>query len=233
MQSNGIRALRDTIDPLHWLNGLLPSSVDMVFSVTATGVSEQSERFGPCCSNATVEIRLCETITVNVSSKTDPAFVKSYKVANDWIMVPRVQPQGDDEYDAFVCHADKSNDLPVRAFSNYVGEHDQYHEEWEADDRDSWQQLVNNLSGAHLAATVKNAFPDGVSFSDGHLPQIAVCTVLPIGDYSYRRLEVKAVDDSICEALALSIGGVTATQIRLAFDAVFTPGAPESVKTQG
>ena len=67
----------------------------------------------------------------------------------------------------------------------------------------------------------------------GHLPQIAVCTVLPVRDYSYRRLEVKAVDDSTFEALALSIGGVTANQIRLAFDEVFTPGAPEPVKTQG
>lgn len=233
MQSQGIYALQAPIDPAHWLNELLPSFGDFVFSVTATDVSEQFESFGHCCSNVAVEVRLCEAIVVNVSSKTDPAFVRSYKVANDWIMVPIVETIWDEVYEAFVSRTDKSEDQPVRALSNYLGEHDQYHEEWEADDIDRWHQLVNNLSGAHLAATVRNAFPCGVSFSEGHLSQVAVCTVLPDDDYSTRRLKVREVDDSTFEALALSIGGVTANQIRLAFDAVFTPGAPEPLKTQG
>ncbi|ABD71993.1 hypothetical protein Rfer_4307 (plasmid) [Rhodoferax ferrireducens T118] len=232
MQANGIKSLRGTIDEAHWLHDLLPSASDLDFTVTATGASEKAATFYSGNDGKSAEIRLCDSISVQVTSATDPAFARNYPVNNDWILVP-VNPEEhgdfDDSFQAFVCRANNASDEPTEVLSSFLDEHDHYREDWADEDKAHWNQLLNNLNGAHLAATLKSAFSQcDVQFADSHMSQMALCTLGPVEGrpIAYPKLNVRAVDDGTFEALAHAIGvGVTATQIKLAFEAVFTPGA--------
>ncbi len=228
MQANGIQALTGNIDEAHWLHKLLPSVSDMVFSVTASGASEQSEEFYASCSRCSATIRLCDAISIKVTSVTDSEFDKTYLLENNWMLVPVHQADGSfgDGYQAFVCRVDQSPDYPIRAMSTYI-EDGYYNEDRFTTDLAEWGQLLNNLNGAHLATIVTNALSSHtVHFSAVHLSQMAVCSV-GFGPRSARsELKVCAVDDGTFDALAIAIGGVTAVQLKQAFETVFAAGQP-------
>lgn len=230
MQTQNIAALAEALPKEHWLNDLLPSAVDLEFDVQAIGVSEQTGSFSSGCSEHSAEIRLCDGITVTVTSSTDVQFKQSFELQDDWILVPELE-QSDDQplfnshYLAYVCRDDQSPDHPINCFSDYTEEYGSHRDDWEDDNRSDWNRLVSNLKGAHLAAVVGGAIPSGLQFSPDQCQQLAVCSVHPNAtDWTYHRLSVSALDDDRFEALANALGSVTVAQLKQAFATVFTPG---------
>lgn len=230
MQTHNIAALDDALPKEHWLNDLLPSAADLEFDVQPIGVSEQSASFSSGCSEHSAEIRLCDSISVTVTSSTDDQFKQSFELQDDWILEPELEQSGDQllfnsHYLAYVCRDNQAFDHPINCFSDYTEEFGSHRDDWEDDNRSDWNRVVSNLKGAHLAAVVGGAIPNGLQFSPDQRQQLALCSVHPNAtDWVYHSLSISALDDDRFEALASALGSVTAAQLKQAFETVFTPG---------
>lgn len=230
MQTQKIAVLDHAFPREHWLNDLLPSAADLEFDVQPIGVSEQSASFSSGCSEHSAEIRLCDSISVTVTSSTDDQFKQSFDLQDDWILEPELEQSGDqllfnNHYLAYVCRDNQAVDHPIECFSDYTEEYGSIRDDWKDANQADWGRLVSNLKGAHLAAMVGQAIPYGLQFSPDQCQQLAVCSVHPNAtDWTYHRLSVSALDDDRFEALANALGSVTAAQLKQAFTTVFTPG---------
>ncbi|MBS3912689.1 MAG: hypothetical protein KGZ70_12860 [Hydrogenophaga sp.] len=237
----------------HWLRHMAPSVDDLRFTWVPHGVHGDSQFWGDM---GACTISLCDQITVEVTSTTEPAYRLSTVFKDDWLLVPKGDAtaplEGDEDVhcgemdmQCYVIGHGNAPDHPVDAMSSFRDEGDAYRQEWRDEAAKDWSQKVRAMKGVSLCQMAQTVLREELTNLDLKQAQhMALIRTVQhrSGDGSLRNPKPDVIDLMDAEfwaqlAKAMEQGTndgpqEMAERLRLAFTTVVQPGWQEPETAQ-
>lgn len=216
----------------HWLNQCTPSCEDFVVTLEPINQRGQAHYDG---GNYSCSIKLADSINVVITSEVDPQFRLEHSIMKDWVVedVTKKNDYGDKEVVCYVTPDDASLDYPIKLFSSYTDDNDNYREDWEDDAIKEWNSLLAGMLGRSMTKVVEMGLGDmNATLSQNHDGQMTLlCTFSnwyeDLNAYSTPRLKAVDLEDTVfwkTMAKRLSRKPITADGLKAAFAAVANSG---------
>lgn len=132
----------------HWIYKLTPSCSDFQTEITPNVVTATG---GEGCGNASLDIHLVDSFTLNITSDSDASFLVTQTFSDSWV----IQMEEDDCGDLYMASGCNQFSEVADSVGSYRDENETYQEQWAEAAADTLRKKIQSLRGATFSALVQ------------------------------------------------------------------------------